>query len=307
MNTIHNHKSLELRGKGTVIAIIDSGICTKFDLLSSKKIEGYNLLQGNWDVPLNDNTVPNECKHCTVVASIIGGKYKNGASYGIAPEADLYICKVMNNKSKVKVDDLLEALQHILDIKTSGKKDVDVVSVSLGFERMSERVELVLKKLTESGVVVVASAGNDGSYQRNPTFPASNSLVLSVGALNPKGDISSLNPPHGIDVYLPGKDIEFPNEDTKELFGGSSCAAPMLAGLLSLLIQWAKDRHGSKKVLAKYHDVNFLRSLLHLPLLSDPGGVILRISDFFCDIISKGENHVLELINQFYSDFKDEP
>lgn len=286
-----------LTGKGISIAIIDSGVCDDYKLLYDKDMDGWSSFPAlSWREELEGDCVPKICQHGTLVSSIIGG-FSNTMRFGIAPEADIYVCRVINNdKNEVTEENLFSALQHILHKKNS----IDIVCMSVGLKKICPHIATVLEELYKKGVVLVAAAGNEGRFVRTPMFPASDLHVLSVGALDEYDEKANSNPGCGVNMYLPGKHIAFPKVKSSDPFDGSSYAAPMLAGFLSLLMQWAKDNieDGSEEYLAKYRDVNFLRKVINKRQLSDPGSQMVGMNEFLNTIIER--KNVVDLVKEFF-------
>ena len=305
------------RGRNTVIAIIDGGVDITHNFLSAKyqaqQIFGCNFVP-HID-PLTNTLLidPNKWygqdaqdPHGTAVAAIAGGY-----SYGVAPDAILYICRIFHNGKMCA--SLLHPLEHLLELKTSGKLPIDIISMSLGTDSDKEDIERLLPRLTEQGIVCVAAVGNKGLYQQGAQFPASDLNVLSIGALRPLGPESDLIPSTGVDVFAPGEDIVCPlmSPGSTVLFDGTSFATPMVAGFISLLLQCAKELPGSTaKVVAKYHDLRFLKQLFLNPH-SGPckDKKLIYAEKFLTDIINRpvdinGRNTIVSLITAVYPEFQ---
>ena len=335
LETLHNRG---LTGEGTTIAILDGGIDSSHSSLREKfnqgLIDGFNFVSNStadWHGPN-----ARDC-HGTAVAAAAGGRAftvndNNGIiPHGIAPNAELYICRVfLNNQSY----NLPVALQHILDLKRNTQKQIDVLCMSFKLPGKDENIESLLSQLSSEGVVCVAAAGNEGNLQKGVTFPASDPHVLSVGALKPLGQMSDLNPYDKIDVYAPGEDLVFPsleNQSSVTMYDGTSFSTPMVAGFLSLLIQCvnvyckehypndaistpmdtststdaantSNDTTSTSKIVSKYHDVKFIKELFNSHTLCDKRK-LLRVPEFLSDICISGKLDLVSLIQEIYPDF----
>jgi subtilisin family serine protease len=226
--------------------------------------------------------------HGTAVAAICGGcEYTTtdnvNVPKGIAPNAGLFIFRVLQNDKLYNVD---VALEYIIGLHNS--VPIDVLCMSFRLPGKDERIEFLLSQLANAGVVCVAAAGNGGDNQDRIDFPASDPHVLSVGALRPLGQVSDLNPSDNIEVYAYGEDLVLPQLESQNTIGvqdGTSFAAPMVAGFLSLLIQCAKEV--SPNVANKYHDVKLLKELFKNPILCDKRRLLShRVPKFFSDILN---------------------
>ena len=307
LETLHNQG---LTGRGTTIAIIDGGVASSHSSLQEKfnqpitMIDGYNFVSGlttDWHGPSARDS------HGTAVAAVAGGcAFTVGNNEvipsGIAPNAELYICRIFHNNQLYNVH---EAIKHILNLQKNKIKHIDVLCMSFKLPGKDEKIEFLLLQLANEGVVCVAAAGNDGLFQKGISFPASDPNVLSVGALKPLGQVSDLNPSDKIDVYASGENLVLPSLDSQvsvTMYDGTSFSTPMVAGFISLLIQCAKEfPQTTSNVVSKYHDIKFLKELFNNRLLCDKRK-LLCVHDFLSDILS-GMLNLISLIQEIYPTF----
>ena len=299
---------LRLTGKGTTIAILDGGFDhNHFSLQKGDSIKGYNFVPG-MDSLVNPNEWSGSTAgnyHGTAVAAIAAGlPFTDGHILlhfpgGVAPDANLYICRVLEPPTC----NIHDGLKHIRDVaKIYG---IDIVCMSFKMLGKDEQIEALLAELYKLGVVCVAAAGNDGDFQTSVSFPASDPNVLCVGALRPRGQPSDLNPRDvaGIDVYAPGEDIFVPGLSTQsngDINDGTSLSAPMVAGFLSILIQCANFTQ-NPRIIAKYHDVKFLKQLFNNYRLCKDRK-LLHVFDFLNNIYY-GKEQLDQLIQEVYPNF----
>ena len=138
---------------------------------------------------------------------------------------------------------------------------VDVVSISLGYSRFdpgegdytyadmdgdTTPFTRAADRAASLGVVVVASAGNEGSSDWHfITAPADGDSVIAVGAVTPAGDrtaFSSFGPSADgrtkPDVAAQGTEVVFATVNAQyAVGGGTSFSAPMVAGVAAQLLQ----------------------------------------------------------------------
>ncbi|NUT32134.1 MAG: S8/S53 family peptidase [Hamadaea sp.] len=131
------------------------------------------------------------------------GTFITGLIRQVAPDADVISLQVMRTDGSLDEDEVLAALEWILDRVRTGDAAsfVDVVSLSFGYfeqpgdEAHTAKLGEVLGELGALGVRVVASAGNHKTDA--PVYPAAFAgetwlpkpavPLISLGALNPDG------------------------------------------------------------------------------------------------------------------------
>ncbi|MGV8875229.1 MAG: S8 family peptidase, partial [Rhodococcus sp. (in: high G+C Gram-positive bacteria)] len=128
------------------------------------------------------------------------GTFITGLVHQEAPDADILTARVLFRDGIVYEADVLDALARLLAFVRADKANrIDVLNLSLGFYHeenvgFTSAIRNVLTALRRTGVVVVASAGNDATNR--PCYPAAFSLdppdasaapLISVGANNPNG------------------------------------------------------------------------------------------------------------------------
>ena len=224
---------------------------------------------------------------------------------GIAPKAKLYICRISDG-IEYPWNCLIEALDHLIEIKKGDSSRIDIAVMSFGSEHKKAEVEAKLRQLADSGVILIAAGGNQGAKQDDTLFPSSDCNVIPVGAIGPDGRKAGFSTDHA-HVFAPGGDIFVPSimSDSKVCKQhGTSFAAPMVAGFLALLLQCAKEsgpKIATPNVLEKYHSVNFLKSLLrHHKLVKENR---LFYANELLEDLRENSNRILKMIKDQYTDF----
>lgn len=239
--------SLLLDGTGTTIAILDTAIDPSYPSFTGKEILVINCLP---HILVTSNV------HGTICSAVAVGSQcvtpLGVIPRGVAPGAGLIVYRVAEGDCWYNVA-ILEALDDIYN-KVKGGMQIDVVSMSCdcgenGRQEICSKIEI----LTEIGITFVAAAGNRGYYQPRASFPASLDSVISVGALDRNGKISTFTAKGRVDVYAPGEDIEFPSDvpGINVKFMGTSYANPAVGSIVLLLKQWANYcmlDHQQKKI-----------------------------------------------------------
>jgi subtilisin family serine protease len=102
---------------------------------------------------------------------------------GVAPQASIYALRVFGCAGSTNV--VTDALEWVANKNLSSPGSIGVVNMSLGsvFGRDTDPDSIASNNLVDSGVVVVASAGNSGTNAYVTGSPASASKVISVAAI----------------------------------------------------------------------------------------------------------------------------
>jgi minor extracellular serine protease Vpr len=189
-------KGQPLKGKDMLVGIIDTGIDYWHGDLGGgfgKKADGtYYKVRGGFDFA-DMNPIPNDGNlsfHGTHVAGIVAGIGEAGVATGspiargVAPEASLMAYKVFaSGRRSTGGDAIAMALeQAVID-------GCDVVNLSLGkfFGWTEDPLSLLCDRASDAGVIVVASAGNDGLRNSEVNLfpiasPSSGLNVISVAS-----------------------------------------------------------------------------------------------------------------------------
>ncbi|WUW19121.1 S8 family serine peptidase [Streptomyces sp. NBC_01465] len=174
-------KGQKANGKGVTVAVLDSGVdYTHPDLGGAfgeghKVVGGYDFVNGDAD-PMDDNG------HGTHVSGIIAGSAaEEGGVTGVAPGAQLLAYKVMNANGEGNTSDIIAGIEAAID--PANPHRADVINMSLGgYGDGSDPLGQAATAATKAGVVVVASAGNEGPGSGTVGTPAAADGVVAVGA-----------------------------------------------------------------------------------------------------------------------------
>ena len=167
-------------GQGVTVAVLDTGINNLPDF-SGRLVGGVDLTNGN--NPYQDNY-----GHGTFVAGLIAGNgaSSNGQYSGEAPGAKLVSIKVAGIDGTTHLGTLISGLQWGVDHK--GSYGIKILNISLGFQPSYTTVINPLDRAVEavwnSGIAVVASAGNAGPFNGTILSPGDDPLVITAGALD---------------------------------------------------------------------------------------------------------------------------
>ena len=243
-------------GTGVKVAVLDTGIDLSHPDVADR-VKGIKNFTSDPDAVDHHG-------HGTHVASTIagsgaasGGKYK-----GVAPGADLYVGKVLNNEGSGPESGIIAGMEW------AAAEGADVVSMSLGSPIPgdgSDPISQAVNRLSaSSGALFVIAAGNTGPAKTTVGSPGAAEAALTVGAVS-KQDVlasfSSRGPVTGTfavkpEITAPGVAIVAARAASTTLgtpvdanytsASGTSMATPHVAGAAAILVQrhpdWTGDR-----------------------------------------------------------------
>lgn len=209
-------------GERIKIGVIDTGADYMHPDLQPVLSRGINLLNPR-TLPYDDNG------HGTHIAGTIAASGRQ-AMTGIAPKAIILPVKAFDHNGSAYVSDIIKGIDWCVH------NQVHIINMSFGMKRRSQAMLDAVRNARKSGVVIVASSGNDG--RSDADYPARFKSTISVGALARNGEIASFsNRGSRIDVYAPGEKIisTWPNSRYHEMTG-TSMATSHVTGILALAL-----------------------------------------------------------------------
>jgi minor extracellular serine protease Vpr len=233
---------------------------------TAKVIAGYDFAGNNYDAdgklgsttPAPDDD-PLDCgDHGTHVAgtaagdgvladhSTYGGPY-DASTYddpnafvvgpGVAPDAKLVALKVFGCEGTTNL--VVDALEWVAQYNVTHADDIDVVNMSLGapFGSNTDPDAVATNNLVDTGVVVVASAGNESSVPYVTGAPAASTKAISVAALDAYPTIPLAS------VQLPSGDVPGNNQNAYPALpvSGNLHVVPDAGGAGESGISWGCD------------------------------------------------------------------
>jgi len=217
------------KGKGAVVAVIDTGVDTDHPDLKGNLIGAYESVA-------DGTSVEDEHSHGTHCLGIVGALENNIGGVGVAPEAGLISIRAANSGGGFAIADVVAGIRMATELK------VNVISMSFGGNRPEIPAEKkALEDACSKGIMLVSAAGNDGNEVKS--FPAAYDCVLAVGSYDEGNTLSSFST-YGewVEIAAPGGDIYSTVLNGK--FGtksGTSMACPVVAGVAALTYASSKD------------------------------------------------------------------
>lgn len=218
-------------GRGITVAVLDTGIDATHPAFAGRYAGGFDVIDGDAfpgeskdGLDNNGNGLRDEAfGHGTHVAGLVALA---------APKASILAIRALDSDGGSNAWKVLQALER------ASLGNADVINMSFGGGWLGPAVDDRIKTLSESGVVVVAAAGNEATSTTQ--YPAGSDHVLSVNAINSMtgqpADFS--NRGSWVDVAAPGVALvsAFPG-GTYAAWGGTSSSAPLVSALAARLRQ----------------------------------------------------------------------
>jgi subtilisin family serine protease len=230
-------------GSGVMVAVLDTGVAADApDLPAGVVTNGPDYTQGA-DPP--GYQPPHE--HGTYIASIIAGRGDGpDDSYGIvgvAPESSILSVRVIldDGEPGMQAYNTEPRYQNAIGqgIYYAVRHGAQVINMSLGSAEPSAYLQTAVTYAISKGVVVVASAGNDGTATGFAPYiyPASFNGVIAVAAVSGSGQRASFSEQNasvtlgapGVGVMGDGPDNDFLDAE------GTSPSAALVSGVVALI------------------------------------------------------------------------
>ena len=217
-------------------------------------VYGWDFISGTNDPRPRIPLIYNEggVEHGTIIAGLIAAVGDNAKGIvGLSYQSKIMPLRVLDSQGIGDMAAVIEAIDYAI------KEKVDVINLSFVGSERSELLYQTIKRAYQSGIVVVAAAGNDSlnhgdDLDKNPVYPIcldendKDNFILGVAALNKKNkkaDFSNFGE-KCIDISAPGTKIYStlaydPGNGFTEYYGGywsgTSVAAPLVAGTAALI------------------------------------------------------------------------
>lgn len=165
----------------------------------------------------------------------------------IAKWSEVYVATVVDTQGNVNAQSVAKALNYSID-----EWEVDIISMSLGFDRGDYRINEALKKADREDILVFAAVSNDGAAAlRLIAWPASMTKVFGINSAKFDGVTSSFNPPENDnDAFSRYKFLgegvrsAWPlhlGDGEEKTLTGTSMATPIAAATTALFIEFIRQ------------------------------------------------------------------
>ena len=281
---VWNSPTAGATGAGVGVAVIDTGI--DGGLADFSDAQGTSRVVASVVTNPDATTPNDNYGHGTHVAGIIAGDSTRrpagdplaGKYVGIAPEANLIAIKAADDAGDGTILDAIYGLQFVVDHKDDYNIRVVNLSVSstVAESYLTDPLDAAVESAYFHGVVVVTAAGNRGNAADAVQYaPANDPYAITVGAVDDQGTTvraddtfatwsstgvtqDGFNKPeiaapgaHIVSTLAPGSAYstlcpQCVVDGSYLQIGGTSMAAPVVAGVAALIIQahpdWTPDQ-----------------------------------------------------------------
>ncbi|MTE21276.1 type VII secretion-associated serine protease mycosin [Streptomyces sp. TRM43335] len=234
------------KGRGVKVAVIDTGVDDDHPQLKDAVDAelGKRFLKtpekdeyGNSVKPPAANGTDDTVGHGTKVAGIIAARPADNTGFvGIAPEATIIPIQQNDAQGNGDTTTMARSIEHAVE---AGAKVINISQDTSTPLKPNSDLEQAVNKALAEGVVIVASAGNDGlGGNVKETYPASYEGVIAVASSDRNNERAPFSQSGDfVDVAAPGVDM------ISTVPGGGHCAdngtsfsAPYVAGVAALLV-----------------------------------------------------------------------
>ncbi|RSL29545.1 peptidase S8/S53 subtilisin kexin sedolisin [Salibacterium salarium] len=259
----------DVTGAGVDVAVVDTGISTSHPSLDVE--DGYSAVSYT-DSYDDDNG------HGSHAAGIIAANQPSAGIVGVAPDADLYAVKVLDEIGSGSLTQVLNGMEWAID------EGVDIINMSFGTLTNSQSMKSMLDAAYDDDIIVAAASGNRGESSESGSrveFPARFESVVAVGAVDEDNERAYFSATgDSVELAAPGVDIVSSYEGSS--FGplsGTSMATPFVVGGFALMKEAYPEEDAAhiRETLqdealdlgSDGRDEEFGYGLLQLPDLSD--------------------------------------
>lgn len=253
---IDSMHAMGFQGQGKLIAVMDAGFLNVNNHVAFAHLFAQNKIMGTRDIVARDGDVYQDHWHGGAVLSNIAAKMP-GQLYGGAFEASYFLIRTEDAATENEI----ECAYWVAGLELADSVGADIVNSSLGYTTFdtpsldytystlngeTSLASRAARMASSKGMVVVSSAGNEGSnnsWGGYISVPSDAENILTVGSVNESQNVSNFSgkgpTPDGRtkpDLVARGGSAIIANlfsNDGITSGSGTSFSAPILAGLVA--------------------------------------------------------------------------
>ncbi len=273
VRTSTTQSSYGVTGLGSTVAVIDTGVDSNHPALKGVLVKGYdftrNVSGGSEASDVNASPDMRDADSATVnqrtvavldqrtVAVLDGSGYSAfghgtmtaGIVHLVAPQAKIMPLKAFGPDGSGYESDIIRAIYY------AAANGANVMNMSFDFATYSKELATAVKYVQGKGIIVVASAGNDGKYEF--VYPGALPNVINVASTSNQ-DVQSTFTNYG----TPPVFMAAPGEGVMTLYPwgtyaagwGTSFSTPMVAGTAALMLGQNGNCTSAKVASGLQHD-----------------------------------------------------
>ncbi len=310
---LHN---LGYTGKGVHVAVLDAGFLNANTNVGFDSLRLQGRLLGTKDFTEKTPNIYGSDSHGSNVLSIMAGN-KPGQYLGAAPHASYWLIRT----EYAPTEYLCETDFWVSGIEFADSVGVDVVNSSLGYTTFEDpvldftyanmngtvsRASRAATIASQKGIIICNSAGNEGNKSWHYiSSPADAAGIVSVGAVTATGEsslFSSFGPTADRrlkpDISAMGTGTSYINTSGSITSGsGTSYASPIMTGMFSCFLQYAKEKISSYTVTSLIDAVKRSAHLYPFPTAQMGYGIpdLQEASNYFASAIIKPFNEKVKI------------
>ena len=234
-----------ITGRDIKVAVLDTGIDYNHPELVDSFRGGARFISTDL-IPNNQDLFDDSWNsHGTHIAGIIAAASNDIEVVGVAPDISLYAVKILDGGGSGHISDLIAGIEWAIE------NDMDIINLSIGLRNDSQALAEACARAYEAGILLVAAAGNTGSYSFGEVlYPARYASVMAVGATSQDDTlhyISAFGPE--IELVAPGDSIYSTTAGGYNMMTGTSQATPHVAGVAALILSAGIDDQNGDGVI----------------------------------------------------------
>ncbi|MBD3296123.1 MAG: S8 family serine peptidase, partial [Candidatus Omnitrophica bacterium] len=218
------------------------------DIVGSGYPESFG---GNYDTIIRRGSSGEGIKVAVLDSLTEHGEITSSIVSGTAPGADVLEIETLDGNGDTTSAKVADA------IKTAVECGSRVIAMPFSLFPLYDTVEKAIDEAVENGVLLIASAGNEGGEIMQDSL-AGNNKVVTVGSVDNDGKLSAWsNYGEEVDLYAPWDVIEIaasPSAPRNDARPGTSFSAAFVAGIAALVLEDNPDMTAGE-VLAELREI----------------------------------------------------